>query len=88
MTDVWIDDGSGSIELTDASGDVHIDDGSGSIKVSRVTGSIVVDDGSGSINVADVLARIKGVAQAQNMGALDVIPLLTDEVVARLERRA
>lgn len=44
-----VDDGSGSIEIADISGDIEIEDGSGSITMSNVGGEIDIDDGSGSI---------------------------------------
>lgn len=45
-----IDDGSGSMDVTNFTADVRIDDGSGSIDVRRV-GSLRIHDGSGSIDV-------------------------------------
>jgi len=47
---VDIDDGSGSLDVSDVGGDVTIDDGSGSIDVSNVA-NLKIDDGSGSIDV-------------------------------------
>jgi len=47
---VHIDDGSGSLDVTDVAGDVTIDDGSGSIDVDNVA-NLTIDDGSGSIDV-------------------------------------
>lgn len=55
---VKIDDGSGSIELSDIQGDVRIDDGSGSLSLSGVTGSVWIDDGSGSIEVRHVQGSV------------------------------
>lgn len=46
-----VDDGSGSIEIADISGDIEIEDGSGSITMTNVGGEIEIDDGSGSITV-------------------------------------
>ena len=48
---VSIDDGSGSMDVSNFSGDVRIDDGSGSIDVKNV-GALDIDDGSGSIDVS------------------------------------
>ena len=45
-----VDDGSGSIAITDIAADVAIDDGSGSLEISNA-GSIDIDDGSGSIRI-------------------------------------
>ena len=46
-----VDDGSGSIEISDVMGDIEVDDGSGPIVIHDV-GNIRIDDGSGPINVA------------------------------------
>lgn len=54
---IEIDDGSGSIVLTDVGSDVSIDDGSGSIEVQGVT-SISIDDGSGSIDLSSVAGDV------------------------------
>ena len=51
---LFIDDGSGSIDVKMIGGDVSITDGSGGIKVHEVAGSVTIDDGSGSISVSDV----------------------------------
>lgn len=58
-----VDDGSGSMEIRDVSGDIAVDDGSGSITLERVGGGIRIDDGSGSIIVdtaAGPLAIVDG----------------------------
>ena len=47
---VDINDGSGSLDVTDVAGDVTINDGSGSIDVDNVA-NLKIDDGSGSIDV-------------------------------------
>lgn len=46
-----IDDGSGSMDISNFSADVRIDDGSGSIDVQKVAG-LNIDDGSGSIDIS------------------------------------
>ena len=48
---VSIDDGSGSMDVSNFSADVRIDDGSGSIDVQNV-GALNIDDGSGSIDIS------------------------------------
>ena len=45
-----VDDGSGSMTITDVTADVFIDDGSGSMQITNA-GSVTVDDGSGSIKI-------------------------------------
>lgn len=50
--DINVDDGSGSIDISDISAAVSIDDGSGSIELKNVT-DIQIDDGSGSIDIAN-----------------------------------
>lgn len=49
-----VDDGSGSMVISDVSGDIEVDDGSGSISMSNVGGEVRIDDGSGSISVEQV----------------------------------
>ena len=49
-----VDDSSGSIVVSDVSGDIEIDDSSGSIQMSDVGGSIEITDSSGSIKVSGV----------------------------------
>lgn len=44
-----IDDGSGSMSVSDVSGSVNIDDGSGSITLANIGGALSINDGSGSI---------------------------------------
>ncbi len=53
-----IDDGSGSIVITDTLADIRLDDGSGSIKI-RGAGNIKVDDGSGSIDISDASGNVR-----------------------------
>lgn len=49
-----VNDGSGSIDINDLSGNVDINDGSGSIEVNEIVGNVHIDDGSGSITVRNV----------------------------------
>ncbi len=56
---VNIDDGSGSIIVTNLSGGLHIKDGSGSIDIVNVGGKIKVADGSGSIEIRDVRGNVE-----------------------------
>ncbi len=55
--DMFVDDGSGSIDVLDVLADVRIDDGSGSIDIRNV-GGVEVDDGSGSISIATVAGDV------------------------------
>jgi len=55
---MFIDDGSGSIQIEDVQSDVEIDDGSGFIKVSGAR-SVVIDDGSGPVEVFDVVEDVE-----------------------------
>lgn len=52
--EVRVDDGSGSVRVSDLIGNVEIEDGSGSIAVARVGGDLTVDDGSGSFRAEDI----------------------------------
>lgn len=49
-----VDDGSGSVEVSNVRGDISMDDGSGSLEMSDVGGNVDIDDGSGSITVRNV----------------------------------
>jgi hypothetical protein len=55
---VVIDDGSGSIQVTN-SGSLTIDDESGSIEVKNVRGNVLIRDDSGSIDVDTVQGNVK-----------------------------
>ncbi len=52
--DLVIDDGSGSMTISDIDGTVKIDDGSGSITIHNIGNDVEVDDGSGSLKISDV----------------------------------
>ena len=49
-----VNDGSGSLSVSDIAGVIEIEDGSGSITMSNVGGEVRIDDGSGSISVDDI----------------------------------
>lgn len=49
-----IDDGSGSMSVSDVSGSVDIDDGSGSITLAKIGGALSINDGSGSISAREL----------------------------------
>ncbi len=55
---IFVDDGSGSMQISDVHSDVSIDDGSGSIEVSGAT-NVVVDDGSGSVRIVNVTGDVE-----------------------------
>ena len=57
--DLYIDDGSGEIRISDIRGDVSIDDGSGTIDVTDVFGNLNIDDGSGTIEVRNVEQNVR-----------------------------
>jgi len=72
-----VDDGSGSMQVTDVRSDVVIDDGSGSITVEQVK-SISIDDGSGSITIVKVQGDVSiedgsGSITVQNVGGSVII---------------
>jgi DUF4097 and DUF4098 domain-containing protein YvlB len=56
---VKIDDGSGSIFVTDLNTSLEIVDDSGSIEIRKVTGNISVLDGSGIIELADIIGDLE-----------------------------
>ncbi|HZX22011.1 MAG TPA: hypothetical protein VFF18_00625 [Woeseiaceae bacterium] len=51
---VEVEDGSGSLAISDVRGDVDVEDGSGSLVLTRVGGTVEIDDGSGSLAVQNV----------------------------------
>ncbi|MGD9487530.1 MAG: hypothetical protein AB7W47_05875 [Calditrichaceae bacterium] len=51
---LYVDDGSGYIEINDMNSDVEIDDGSGDLTVRGVGGNLLIDDGSGDLEIDDV----------------------------------
>lgn len=57
--DLEIDDGSGSIEVTDINGNLEVDDGSGSIKIANIKGRVNIDDGSGSTTLENIDGKVK-----------------------------
>ena len=48
-----VEDGSGSIVVSNVSGDIELKDGSGSIEMTKVGGNLKIDDGSGSISITE-----------------------------------
>lgn len=91
-----VDDGSGSIEISNVRGDISVDDGSGSITMSGVGGNVDVEDGSGSLviegvggdlNIDDGSGRIsvrdvKGsVIIDDGSGSIDVADVTEDLVI-------
>ena len=55
---VKIDDGSGSIFITDLATNLKITDGSGSIEIRMTAGPISISDGSGKIELADITGNL------------------------------
>ena len=51
---LFVEDGSGSMDIRNVAGDIEVNDGSGSIKMNRVGGKVTVDDGSGSFSAQGV----------------------------------
>lgn len=94
-----IDDSSGSIRVTEVSGDVRIDDTSGDLDVRDVVGDVEIDDGSGGLTVLDIEGdlrlrdgsggiEVSGVdgsvlVDADGSGSIDVADVAGDFTVAR-----
>jgi len=55
---IFVDDGSGSMQIDDVRSEVRIDDGSGSIEISGAN-SVAVDDGSGPIRIANITGDVE-----------------------------
>ena len=56
---VKIDDGSGSIFVTDLARDLKIEDGSGSIEIRMTAGPVSISDGSGKIELTDITGNVE-----------------------------
>lgn len=87
-----IEDGSGSIDLTNL-GAVTIEDGSGEIVANHLRGDVEIDDGSGSIRLVDVTGRVRiddgsGEIELQNIGGLIEIDDGSGEVTIRGARNS
>jgi hypothetical protein len=57
--DLDIDDGSGSIEVSDVNGNLEVEDGSGSIDIADIKGWVKIDDGSGSTTLENIGGKVK-----------------------------
>ena len=92
-----IDDGSGSVVVSQVSGDVDIDDGSGSLSLHDSGGRITINDGSGSIEIdqaggdvsivdgsgsIDVHGVLGSVTLDDGSGSIDVSDVSQDVIVA------
>ncbi len=53
-----VDDGSGSIKISNVEGDLKIDDGSGSMEISEIGGTLKINDGSGGMQIDHVKGDI------------------------------
>jgi DUF4097 and DUF4098 domain-containing protein YvlB len=91
-----VDDGSGSLEVSNVRGDISLDDGSGGITLDEVGGSVRIDDGSGAISITgaggDVTIndgsggiKVRGVAGSVTVddgsGSIDVSNVEEDFIV-------
>jgi DUF4097 and DUF4098 domain-containing protein YvlB len=56
---LYVDDGSGEIEINGIEANVEVDDGSGSIELEKIKGNIEIHDGSGSIDVREITGRLR-----------------------------
>jgi DUF4097 and DUF4098 domain-containing protein YvlB len=71
--DVVIDDGSGSIKVSNLDGELTIDDNSGSVVVSNINNNVSIDDGSGSLSIDGVTGNLviddgSGSVELKNIG--------------------
>jgi len=74
---VWVDDGSGTAEITDV-GSLSVVDGSGALRIRGVRGDAKVKDGSGSIDISEVTGNVEirdgsGSIEIENVGGSVVI---------------
>lgn len=65
-----IEDGSGSLQVSNLAGDLDIEDESGSITIESIGGRVVIEDGSGSISIEGVGG---GVRIDDGSGSIEVI---------------
>jgi len=65
-----IEDGSGSLHISDVAGEVTVDDGSGEIEIERVGGEIRLRDGSGPIHVLAAGSHV--IVEDDGSGEIDV----------------
>lgn len=56
---VKVDDGSGSLIVTDLHGNLEIEDDSGSIEIKNIAGNVKVEDGTGEIIIEDIGGKLK-----------------------------
>ena len=56
--DLEIEDGSGSIDIRNVTGNIELIDGSGSITLEDVHGDVNIEDGSGSIEVENITGNL------------------------------
>ncbi|MBL4575090.1 MAG: hypothetical protein JKY51_03195 [Opitutaceae bacterium] len=75
VMNLTIDDGSGSIEISDIVGSIETNDGSGSILIENITGNLTVKDGSGGMT----LQHINGsVVVSDGSGSIDILDITQD----------
>ena len=53
-----IEDGSGSMTISDIKGNVDIDDGAGELEITNIQGNVRIDDGSGDIDITDIKGSV------------------------------
>ena len=70
--DLIVDDGSGSMEIKDITGDLKVNDGSGSMEIEDITGDLEVEDGSGSIKIEEIKGDVDIDDSSGNMDLRDI----------------
>lgn len=54
-----VNDGSGSMQITDLAGPLTVEDGSGSIRIEDIGADVTIDDGSGSLRVENTGGQLR-----------------------------
>ncbi|WP_251357943.1 DUF4097 domain-containing protein [Kangiella sp. TOML190] len=67
-----VDDGSGSMQLSNLKADVFIDDGSGDIEINNIAGHLQVDDGSGNLEITNIRGNLEVDDGSGNLSITDV----------------
>lgn len=67
---VDLDDGSGTVVISDINGPVRVEDGSGSLTIERIAGDVWVSDGSGGMDIRDVQGST--VVDRDGSGGIDI----------------
>lgn len=72
---LFINDGSGNMEVEQIQGEVTIDDGSGELDIRHIKGDVSIDDGSGDLRMDDIVGNMR---IDDRSGEIDVLSIQGD----------